>query len=44
MQDWIEGFQASIDYIEHNLAKELDIEEISKKASLSSFYYKRDCV
>ena len=41
MQDWIEGFQASIDYIEHNLAKELDIEEISKKASLSSFYYQR---
>ena len=41
MKDWIEGFQASIDYIEHNLAKELDIDEISKKASLSSFYYQR---
>ena len=41
MKDWIEGFQASIDYIEQNLTEELDIEKISKKAALSSFYYQR---
>ena len=41
MTDWIEGFQASIDYIEQNLTKELDIGKIAKKASLSSFYYQR---
>lgn len=41
MTDWIEGFQASIDYIEQNLTKELKIENIAKKAALSSFYYQR---
>lgn len=41
MTDWIEGFQASIDYIEQNLMKELDIGKIAKKAALSSFYYQR---
>ena len=41
MTDWIEGFQASIDYIEQNLTKELDIGKIAKKAALSSFYYQR---
>ena len=30
MNDWIEGFQASIQYMEQNLLKELNIEEIAK--------------
>ncbi|MBR3039530.1 MAG: AraC family transcriptional regulator [Lachnospiraceae bacterium] len=37
----MEGFQASVDYIEENLTEELDIDEIAKKAALSSFYYQR---
>ena len=41
MTDWIEGFQASIDYIEQNLTEELNIATIAKKAALSSFYYQR---
>ena len=41
MEGWIEGFQESIDYIEHNLPEELNIEEIAKKAGLSPFYYQR---
>ena len=41
MQGWIEGFQASIDFIERNLAQELDIEVIAGKAALSPFYYQR---
>lgn len=41
MKDWIEGFQASIDYIEQNLPEDLNIEEIAKKAALSPFYYQR---
>ena len=32
MQGWIEGFQASIDFIEDNLTENLDIEEISARA------------
>ena len=41
MTDWIKGFQASIDYIEQNLTKELDIGKIANIAALSSFYYQR---
>ena len=41
MQGWIEGFQASIDYIENNLTEILDVEVIAEKASISSFYYQR---
>ena len=41
MKDWIEGFQDSIDYIEHNLLNELDIEKIAEKAAFSPFYYQR---
>ena len=41
MKDWIEGFQASIAYMEQNLPAELHIEEIAKKAALSPFYYQR---
>ena len=41
MKGWIEGFQASIDYIEQNLPQELNIEDIAGKAALSPFYYQR---
>ena len=41
LNGWMEGFQASVDYIEENLTEELDIDEIAKKAALSSFYYQR---
>ena len=41
MKGWIEGFQASVDYIEQNLTEELNIEEIAKTAALSPFYYQR---
>ena len=41
MKGWIEEFQDSIDFIEQNLTKELNIEEIAKKALLSPFYYQR---
>jgi AraC family transcriptional regulator len=41
MKDWIEGFQDSIDYIEQNLQKDLDVAKIAEKAALSSFYYQR---
>ena len=39
MQGWIEGIQASIDYIEQKLTDELDIEEIAAQAALSPFYF-----
>ena len=41
MNNWIEGFQDSIEYIEKNLTEELDIGEIAKKAAISPFYYQR---
>ena len=41
MQGWIEGIQASIDFIEDNLTENLDIEDIAAKAALSPFYYQR---
>ena len=41
MKDWIEGFQASIDYMEQNLPNELNIEKIAEIAALSPFYYPR---
>ena len=41
MQSWIEGFQESVDFIEHNLSELPDIEEIAGKAALSAFYYQR---
>ena len=41
MRDWIEGFQASIDYMEDHLGDELDIEAIAEIAALSPFYYQR---
>ena len=41
MRGWIEGFQASIDYIEDNLTQALDIGAIAARAALSPFYYQR---
>ena len=41
MQNWIEGFQQSIDFIEENLASTLEIEDVAQKAALSPFYYQR---
>ena len=41
MQGWIEGIQASIDYMERHLCESLDIGEIAARAALSAFYYQR---
>ena len=41
VQNWIEGFQQSIDFIEENLASPLEIEDAAQKAALSPFYYQR---
>ncbi len=41
MQNWVEGFQRSIDFIEENLADALEIEDIAQQAALSRFYYQR---
>ena len=41
MHGWIDGFQKSIEYIEHNLCEALDIEDIASIAALSAFYYQR---
>ena len=37
MQNWIEGFQESLDYIEDHLTEEIDSEEVAAKAALSPF-------
>lgn len=41
MQGWIEGMQASIDYIEENLTEPLEIGVVAGTAGLSPFYYQR---
>ena len=41
MRGWIDGFQASIDYMEQHLTEPLDIEKIAGQALLSPFYYQR---
>ncbi|MBR6186263.1 MAG: AraC family transcriptional regulator [Clostridia bacterium] len=41
MQGWIEGFMASMAYIERNLADTLEIDQIAGTAALSPFYYQR---
>ena len=41
MKDWIEGFQASIDFMEQNLTEPLAIETIAGRAAMSPFYYQR---
>lgn len=38
---WIEGFQASIDFIEAHLTDEMDIADVARRAALSPFYYQR---
>lgn len=41
MNNWIEQFQNSINYIEDHLTDKLDAEAIAETAALSSFYYQR---
>ena len=41
MKGWIDGFQASVNYIEQHLTEELNIGEIAERAALSPFYYQR---
>lgn len=41
MRGWIEGFQASIDYIEEHLTESLEIGDVARQAALSPFYYQR---
>ena len=41
MRGWIDGFQASIDFMEQHLTEPLDIEKIAGQALLSPFYYQR---
>ncbi|MBQ9008646.1 MAG: AraC family transcriptional regulator [Clostridia bacterium] len=41
MQSWIGAFQESIDFMEQNMADELDIGTVAGKAALSPFYYQR---
>ena len=41
MDNWVEGFQQSIDYMERNLADTLEIEDIAGIVALSPFYYQR---
>jgi AraC family transcriptional regulator len=40
MHAW-EAIQKTLDYIETNLSNEIDMEQLSKEAALSSFYYQR---
>lgn len=39
--DWSERMNAAIDYIEENLAGEIDIGEAAKRAACSTFHYQR---
>ena len=41
VQNWVEGFQQSIDYIEGNLTGSLEIEDIAGISAFSPFYYQR---
>ncbi|MBQ8089027.1 MAG: helix-turn-helix transcriptional regulator [Clostridia bacterium] len=41
MAGWIEGIQASIDYMEAHLEEELRMEDIASMAGLSPFYFQR---
>lgn len=41
MNGWAEGIQEAIRYIEDNLTEELDINDISAKAYVSSFHFQR---
>lgn len=39
--DWIDRLNASIDYIELHLGDEIDLEEVARVASCSSYHYQR---
>lgn len=41
MQSWTAVFQESIDFIEHNLTEDIDIEQVASKAAFSPYYYQR---
>ena len=41
MNNWTEGIQNAIQYIEDNLTEELDIADISAKAFVSPFYFQK---
>lgn len=39
--NWIQGIQRAIDYVEDNIAEEIDFEEVAKQAYSSSFHFQR---
>lgn len=39
--NWIQGLQRAIDYVEANLAGEIDMEEAAKQAYASPFHFRR---
>lgn len=41
MNDWTEGIQTALNYIEENLDGVLDVQEIAKRAYVSPFYFQR---
>lgn len=41
MNGWAEGIQSAVQYIEDNLADEIDISEAAAKAYVSEFYFRR---
>jgi AraC family transcriptional regulator len=41
MTGWIEGIQNAVEYIEDNLTRELNIQDIAERACISAFYFQR---
>ncbi|MDR2599428.1 MAG: AraC family transcriptional regulator, partial [Oscillospiraceae bacterium] len=39
--EWVQGIQNAINYIENNIADELDYNDIAKNANVSSFHFQR---
>lgn len=39
--DWVSGIQKAINYIEENLTRELDLEEIARQSFSSTFHFQR---
>ena len=39
--DWIQGIQRAIDYMEENMAEEIDFDEVAQQAYASSFHFQR---
>lgn len=39
--NWIQGIQKAIDYVEENICKDVDFEEVAKRAYSSSFHFQR---